>query len=198
MNTNAEIITIGDEILIGQIIDTNSSWIAQQLNQIGINVYQMTSVSDDKQHIFNSLDLASSRADLMIITGGLGPTKDDITKQTIADYFDSKLVRNEQVLTHIRELLEPRGVVINELNIHQADVPDKCQVLHNACGTAPGLLFERNNKVYVFMPGVPFEMKSIVLEELIPWLRKHFKTSSICAQNIDAAGNCGVNASSAH
>ena len=188
MNTNAEIITIGDEILIGQIIDTNSSWIAQQLNQIGINVYQMTSVSDDKQHIFNSLDLASSRADLMIITGGLGPTKDDITKQTIADYFDSKLVRNEQVLTHIRELLEPRGVVINELNIHQADVPDKCQVLHNACGTAPGLLFERNNKVYVFMPGVPFEMKSIVLEELIPWLRKHFKTSSIVHRTLMLQG----------
>jgi nicotinamide-nucleotide amidase len=188
MNTNAEIITIGDEILIGQIIDTNSAWIAQQLNAIGINVYQISSVSDNKSHIVNSLDLASSRADLIIVTGGLGPTRDDITKQTITGYFNSKLVRSEKVLAHIHRLLEPRGVIINEMNICQADLPDNCQVLHNACGTAPGMWFERNGKVYVFMPGVPFEMKSIVSEELLPRLKKYFKTSSIVHRTLMLQG----------
>ncbi len=188
MNTNAEIITIGDELLIGQVVDTNSAWIAQQLNPIGINVYQITSVSDNKTHIINSLDIASSRADLIIVTGGLGPTKDDITKQTIAGYFKSKLVRNEQVLAHIHKLLEPRGIKINELNTHQADLPDNCQVLYNISGTAPGMWFERNGKVYVFMPGVPYEMKSIVSDELLPRLIKYFKTPAIVHQTLMLQG----------
>ena len=188
MNTNAEIITIGDEILIGQVIDTNSAWIAQQLNNIGINVYQMTSVSDNNHHIVNSLDLASSRADLIIVTGGLGPTKDDITKQTIVAYFDAKLVRSEKVLAHIHELLEPRGIPINELNVRQADLPDKCVVLCNSCGTAPRMWFEQKGKIYVFMPGVPFEMKSIVSEELLPRLVKYFKTPAIVHKTLMLQG----------
>jgi len=188
MNTNAEIITIGDEILIGQIIDTNSAWIAQQLNQIGINVYQITSVSDNKHHIVSSLELASSRANLIIVTGGLGPTKDDITKQTIAAYFNSKLVRNEEVLAHVYRLLEPRGVQINELNIRQADLPDNCQVLHNAFGTAAGMWFEREGKVFVFMPGVPFEMKKIVSDELLPKLTEYFKTPAIVHRTLMLQG----------
>lgn len=188
MNTNAEIITIGDEILIGQITDTNSGWIAQKLNSIGINVFQMTSISDNKSHIVSALDQASSRADLIIVTGGLGPTKDDITKQTIASYFNSKFVHNEEVLVHIRKLLEPRGILINELNEGQANLPDNCVVLHNACGTAPGMWFEKQGKIYVFMPGVPFEMKSIVTEELLPRLQKHFKTPDIVHRTLMLTG----------
>lgn len=188
MNTNAEIITIGDEILIGQVVDTNSAWLAQQLNDIGINVFQITSVSDNNEHITNSLGLASSRADLILVTGGLGPTKDDITKQTIATYFDATLVKNEQILKHIEELLSPRGITINELNIQQSYVPHNCEVLHNALGTAPGMLFEKDNKVYVFMPGVPFEMKRIVADELLPRLVRRFNTPAIVHRTLMLQG----------
>lgn len=178
-NINAEIITIGDEILIGQIVDTNSAWIAQQLNAIGINVWQMTSISDDNAHIVNSLDIAALHADLIIVTGGLGPTKDDVTKQTIAEYFHSTCIRNQAVLEHITQLLSPRGIKISELNASQADLPDNCTVLHNALGTAPGMWFEKEGAVFVFMPGVPFEMKYIVSEQLIPRLKAHFETPAI-------------------
>lgn len=187
-NINAEIITIGDEILIGQVIDTNSAWIAQHLNQVGINIFQITSVSDNSDHIVNSLDLATSRADLILVTGGLGPTKDDITKQTIAHYFNAKLVRNEKVLAHIHKLLEPRGVRINDLNIAQADLPDNCEVLHNALGTAAGMWFEKESKIYVFMPGVPFEMKSIVSNELLPKLKRYFQTPAIVHKTLMLQG----------
>lgn len=179
LNINAEIITIGDEILIGQIVDTNSAWIAQQLNLIGINVCQISSVSDNKQHIINSLDLASLRADLIIVTGGLGPTKDDITKQTIAEYFNGKLVRNDQVLKHVTQLLESRNVRMNNLNVMQADVPENCEVIPNNQGTAPGMWFRKENAVYVFMPGVPFEMKGIMSEYLLPRFKKEFDTPAI-------------------
>ncbi len=178
-NVNAEIITIGDEILIGQIIDTNSAWIAQQLNLIGINVSQISSISDNKQHIINSLDLASLRAELIIVTGGLGPTKDDITKQTIAEYFHGKLIRNEQVLKHVTQLLESRNVKMNELNNNQADVPDNCEVIPNNHGTAPGMWFHKENAIYVFLPGVPFEMKGIMADYLIPRFKKQFDTPAI-------------------
>ena len=188
MNTNAEIITIGDEILIGQVIDTNSAWIAQQLNHIGINVYQITSISDNKAHIINSLNLASSRADLIIVTGGLGPTRDDITKETIAGYFNSKLVRNQDVLDHIHHLLEPRGVKLNELNNKQADLPDNCLILHNAYGTAQGMWFEKDKKIFVFMPGVPFEMKGIVSEELLSRLENYFNTPAIVHRTLMLQG----------
>jgi len=187
-NINAEIITIGDEILIGQVIDTNSAWIAQQLNSIGINVFQITSVSDNNHHIVNALDLSTSRADLIIITGGLGPTKDDITKQTIAGYFNTKLVRDQDVLDHIIQLLEPRGVKINDLNIQQSDIPENCNLLHNACGTAPGMWLEKENKIFVFMPGVPFEMKYIVSEQLIPRLKNQFITPAIVHKTLMLQG----------
>jgi nicotinamide-nucleotide amidase len=187
-NINAEIITIGDEILIGQVIDTNSAWVAQQLNLIGINIFQITSVSDNKSHILNSLTLAASRVNLILVTGGLGPTKDDITKQTIAEYFNSKLVRNEKVLAHIYKLLEPRGIKINELNTAQADLPDNCKVLHNALGTAAGMWFNKDGRIYVFMPGVPFEMKNIVSNELLPQLKEYFKTPAIVHKTLMLQG----------
>lgn len=185
---NAEIITIGDEILIGQIIDTNSAWMGQQLNQIGINVYQITSISDNSLHILKALELATSRVDLILITGGLGPTRDDITKQTITGYFKSKLVRNEQVLKNVQKILGIRGIKMNELNIRQADVPDNCQIILNSCGTAPGLWFEKNRKVYVFMPGVPFEMKAMMSDILLPQLKEYFKTSAIVHKTLMLCG----------
>lgn len=187
-NINAEIITIGDEILIGQIVDTNSAWIAQQLNAIGINVWQMTSISDDKAHIISSLDIAALHADLIIVTGGLGPTRDDVTKQTIVEYFHSTCVRNQAVLDHIKELLSPRGIEIGELNASQADLPDNCTVLHNALGTAPGMWFEKEGAVFVFMPGVPFEMKYIVSEQLIPRLKTCFETPAIVHKTLMLTG----------
>jgi nicotinamide-nucleotide amidase len=187
-NINAEIITIGDEILIGQIVDTNSAWIAQQLNDIGINVYQMTSISDNKAHILSALDIAALNADLIVVTGGLGPTKDDITKQTIAQYFNSTCVRNQAVLEHITTLLTPRGIQISELNASQADIPDNCEVLHNALGTAPGMWFEKDERVFAFLPGVPFEMKYIVNEQLIPKLKTCFETPAIVHKTLMLTG----------
>jgi nicotinamide-nucleotide amidase len=178
-NCNAEIITIGDEILIGQIIDTNSAWIAQQLNLIGINVVQISSISDNKNHIINALKEATVRADLILVTGGLGPTRDDITKQTIAGFFNSNLKRNDQILNHITKLLNARNVIMNELNVRQADLPDNCIIIPNDFGTAQGMWFEKEGKVFVFMPGVPYEMKGIVSEQLLPRLVKQFSTPSI-------------------
>jgi nicotinamide-nucleotide amidase len=187
-NTNAEIITIGDEILIGQIIDTNSAWLAQQLNNIGVNVFQITSISDNKDHIINALDLASSRADLILVTGGLGPTKDDITKQTIAGYFGTRLVRNEKVLEHIQNLLHLRGVKMNNLNIHQADVPENCMVIPNDYGTAPCIWIERSGKIFVFMPGVPFEMKGIVSDQLLSRFQERYNTPAIVHRTLMLQG----------
>ena len=187
-NINAEIITIGDEILIGQVIDTNSTWLAEQLNSLGINVYQINSVSDNKDHIISTLNKSKSTADLIIVTGGLGPTKDDITKLTIADYFNSRLVRNENVLKHVENLLGKRGVKLNELNIRQADVPENCEILHNSSGTAPGMLFMKENKMFVFLPGVPFEMKTIFTDELRPKLQSHFSTPAIVHKTLMLQG----------
>jgi nicotinamide-nucleotide amidase len=187
-NIKAEIITIGDEILIGQVTDTNSGWIATKLNALGIDVFQITSISDNKHHIINALNEATSRANLIIVTGGLGPTKDDITKHTIAEYFSTKLVRNQDVLDHIHRLLEPRGVKLNDLNIMQADVPENCTVLHNAFGTAPGMWFEKDGCIFVFMPGVPFEMKNIVEEQLVNRLRLYFKTPAIVHKTLMLQG----------
>ncbi len=183
-NLNAEIITIGDEILIGQIVDTNSAWIAQQLNQIGINIYQITSISDTKDHILNALNEAAFRVDLIIVTGGLGPTNDDITKLTIVEYFDSKLIRNQDVLEHITKRMTERHISMNKLNVQQADVPDNCIVIPNHYGTAPGMWFEKDEKTYLFLPGVPMEMKGIFSEQLIPKLKDHFNNLSIFHKTI--------------
>jgi len=175
----AEIITIGDEILIGQIVDSNSAYIGQELNKTGISVTQITTVSDDKDKILKSIAEAETRADLIILTGGLGPTKDDITKKTIAEYFNDELVFNQDVYDHVEQLLLGRGITMNELNSKQAYVPTSCKVLFNDVGTAPGMLFEKNNKIYFSTPGVPFEMKFLITERLIPYLKKKFTFDSI-------------------
>jgi nicotinamide-nucleotide amidase len=166
----AEIVTIGDELLIGQVVDTNSAWMAEQLNVIGIKVHQITSISDDQQHILTTLKEASERAQLILITGGLGPTKDDITKQTLCKFFGSSLVFNEKAYKNVEKLFSARGVAVTELNRLQAMVPGHCRVVTNPNGTAPCMWFEKDGCNYISMPGVPFEMKAIMELEIIPQL----------------------------
>lgn len=170
----AEIITIGDELLIGQVVDTNSAWLGSTLGDDGIKVIQITSVQDHAAQIVQAVNDALSRADIVLMTGGLGPTKDDITKKTLAEMFGMKLVRNEQVYDMVGKQLALRGIAFTELNQGQALVPDGCTVLPNRNGTAPGMWFERDGKVLISMPGVPFEMKALVKDEVLPRLRKHF------------------------
>ena len=171
----AEIITIGDEILIGQVIDTNSAFLADELNKIGFRVGQITSIRDDRDCIINALNEASQRARLVVITGGLGPTSDDITKQTLTEYFNAKLVLNAAVLEHIKSLLTARGVGVNDRNVSQAELPDHCRLLHNASGTAQGMWFEKNNTIFISLPGVPYEMKAIMTDYAIPMIRETFR-----------------------
>ncbi|TVZ53290.1 competence/damage-inducible protein A [Dokdonia sp. Hel_I_53] len=172
----AEIITIGDEILIGQIVDTNSVFISKELNKIGVSVYQITSIQDDKQHILEAFDAAQSRVDLVIITGGLGPTKDDITKHTICEYFEDRLVHNQEVLEHITFLFkEYVKKPLLEANKTQAEVPSKAEVLLNRFGTAPGMWLVKGNTIFVSMPGVPHEMKGIMTNEVLPRLQEKCK-----------------------
>lgn len=184
----AEIITIGDEILIGQIVDTNSAWIAQQLNQAGILVNQITSISDTKEHITKALDEARERASLVLMTGGLGPTKDDITKKTLVNYFDSELVINEEILEWVKEIFNRFNVPMPEVNKYQAAVPDKCTPLMNRNGTAPGMWFEDNGTVFVSMPGVPYEMKGLMEHEVLPRVKNHFQTPDIFYKTILTQG----------
>ncbi|WP_207425373.1 competence/damage-inducible protein A [Pedobacter sp. SYSU D00535] len=184
----AEIITIGDEILIGQIVDTNSAWIAQRLNEIGVRVKQISSVSDDRLHILEALQLASQRADIILITGGLGPTKDDITKKTLAEYFGVGFKRDEASLEVISQIFQKYNRPLLEINIQQADVPENCEVLLNKNGTAPGMWFEQDQKVYVSMPGVPFEMMYLVEEEVLPRVKAKFKLEAIVHHTILTAG----------
>jgi len=171
----AEIITIGDEILIGQIVDTNSAFIAQQLNKIGVSVYQITSVQDDKEHIIKSLKEAEDNADIIIVTGGLGPTKDDITKKTIAEYFNDTLIRNDDVTKNIKLLWKNFNQVPSQVNLDQALVPSKAKVLMNTFGSAPGMWIEKGGKVFISLPGVPYEMKGLIENEVIPKLQQAFK-----------------------
>ena len=184
LTMKAEIITIGDEILIGQIVDTNSAWMGEQLNLNGIEVFQITSVHDNHEHILKAFSNAEKKADLVLITGGLGPTKDDITKKALCDYFGCGLVLNEDVLKQVTERLTRRGIRINQLNHDQALVPEKCTVLHNSNGTAPGMWFEKNDTIFVSMPGVPYEMKGLMTEEVLPRLRKNGKAKSIYHQTV--------------
>ncbi len=181
----AEIITIGDEILIGQVIDTNSAFIAKQLNKIGIEVYQVTSVQDQRDHILQAFADAESRVDVILITGGLGPTKDDITKHTIADYFQDELVKDEKVLENVEYLFRKYiSTPISDLNRRQALVPSRATVLMNRFGTAPGMWLERNSTVFVSMPGVPYEMRALMQHEVMPRLQKRFKTPYILHKTI--------------
>ncbi len=184
----AEIITIGDEILIGQIIDTNSAWIGEQFNMYGIEIYQITSVHDDLEHICHALKNAEGRVDLVLMTGGLGPTKDDITKKALCEYFGSKLVFHEPTFAHIKERFEKRGIDLNKLNRDQALVPDNCKVIPNNAGTAPCMWFEKNDTIFVSVPGVPFEMKYIVENEILPRLSSNGKTKAIYHKTVLTQG----------
>jgi len=165
----AEIITIGDEILIGQIVDTNSAYLASELHKIGVSVYQISSVQDERQHILNALAEAESRADIILLTGGLGPTKDDITKHTLCEYFSDELVENPAVLEHVEYLFRTYiSTPISDLNRRQALVPSRAEVLHNQFGTAPGIWMQGKEAVFVSLPGVPFEMKRLFHDQVRP------------------------------
>ena len=175
----ATIITIGDEILIGQIVDTNAACISRALNSVGITVRDRISVGDDAPRIREALDRALAVSTVVIITGGLGPTKDDITKKTLAEYYGNRLVFDPQVADHVQRMLDRRGIAFNELNRSQAMVPACCQVLPNANGTAPGMWFERDGRIAVSLPGVPFEMEHLLEETVLPRLREHFRLSAV-------------------
>lgn len=180
----AEIITIGDEILIGQIVDTNSAWMAGELNLIGIKVKQVSSVSDDADHIIEALQLAEKRADIILITGGLGPTKDDITKITLARYFNMGFRRDQETLEHVTDIFTRYNKPMIESNRKQADVPEGCTVIKNKNGTAPCMWFEERGKIFVSMPGVPFEMMYLMQEEILPRLQQAFKLPFIFHKTI--------------
>ncbi|MAB49541.1 MAG: competence/damage-inducible protein A [Flavobacteriaceae bacterium] len=171
----AEIITIGDEILIGQIVDTNSAFLGKEFNKIGVSVYQITSVQDDKAHILKALKEAEENADIIIITGGLGPTKDDITKHTICEYFNDTLIEDKAVLNNVEQIFSKYNAPLLTVNRHQALVPSRAKVLMNKYGTAPGMWLEKNGKVFVSLPGVPYEMKALIKDEVIPSLRSKFQ-----------------------
>lgn len=181
----ATIVTVGDEILIGQIVDTNSSFIAKSLDKIGIEVYEMLSITDDKQHILNTLSVLQNKVDVVIVTGGLGPTKDDITKKTFCEYFEDELVSDAKVLAHVTQLIE--GFFkrpITQINKDQALVPSKCEVLFNQVGTAPGMWMEKENTVFISLPGVPFEMKYLIENEVVPKLIAKFERPYIIHKTI--------------
>ena len=185
----AEIITIGDEILIGQIIDSNSAWMAVELNKIGVKVKQITSVSDDAHHILKAFADAEDRADLILITGGLGPTKDDITKKTMANYFQSKeMVLHEPTLEVVKKIFTRYKAPLLDVNIQQAMVPSNCEVLLNDQGTAPGMLFRKGKKIFISMPGVPYEMMNLMNVHVLPIVKKEFNLPPVYHQTILTAG----------
>ncbi|KAF2342387.1 competence/damage-inducible protein A [Flavobacterium tistrianum] len=181
----AAIITIGDEILIGQIVDTNSAFIAKSLDRIGVEVAEMLSISDDKKHILDTFAQLQNKVDVVIVTGGLGPTKDDVTKKTFCEYFNDELVVDQKVLAHVTELIE--GFYkrpISQMNKDQALVPSTCTVLHNKVGTAPGMWMKKENTVFISLPGVPYEMKYLVEEEIIPKIVREYKRPYIIHKTI--------------
>ncbi|MBS1687924.1 MAG: CinA family nicotinamide mononucleotide deamidase-related protein [Bacteroidetes bacterium] len=187
-NIKASIITIGDELLIGQTIDTNSAWIAQRLNDLGIDIIRRVAVGDLKDAIREALDEELSKAEIILITGGLGPTADDITKPVLCEYFGAEMIVNEQVLQHLKDIFTKRNRPFLERNLKQAEVPDNCTVLFNKMGTAPGMWFEKNSKVIISMPGVPFEMMGIMEDEVIPRFRKRYISDSLIHRSIMTAG----------
>ncbi len=185
---NAEIITIGDEILIGQIVDTNATFIAGELDKIGVSVYQITTVQDDKSHILKSLKEAEENADIIIMTGGLGPTKDDITKLTLCDYFNDELVMSRDVEEHIKFLFAKIKYQYTALDLQQAMLPSKAHIFKNNFGTASGMWFNNNGKVFVSMPGVPNEMKGLMKYGVLPKLQKTFELPFIMHKNVITYG----------
>lgn len=181
----ATIVTIGDEILIGQIVDTNSAYIAKSLDKIGVQTIEMLSISDDKAQILQTLNLLQNKVDFVIITGGLGPTKDDITKHTFCEYFNDVLARNLEIEKHVIELIETvMKRPASQMNKDQALVPSKCHVLFNKAGTAPGMWMKKENTVYISLPGVPYEMKYIVENEVIPKIVKEYERPYIIHKTI--------------
>jgi nicotinamide-nucleotide amidase len=188
MHLQSTIITIGDELLIGQTIDTNSAWMAEQLNALGIDVRRRIAVGDTQEAIRIVLDEELQRNDILLLTGGLGPTADDITKPLLAEYFGGQLVTNEEVLAHVEEIFSRRKRPMLESNRKQAEVPDVCTVLFNHMGTAPGMWFEKDGKVILSLPGVPFEMIHIMENEVLPRLRQIATTDAIVHRAIITAG----------
>ena len=185
---NAELLTIGNEILIGQIVNTNSVWMAQQLNLVGVSIVHMSSVADDKESILKAFDEASKRADIVLITGGLGPTKDDITKSTFCEYFNTELVIDEDVLSDVTGFFSKRNKEVSDINKKQAEVPKGCLVIRNKNGTAPGMWLEKNDTIFVSMPGVPYEMQGMVLDDIIPEIKKRYKLPFIYHKTILTQG----------
>lgn len=175
----ADIITIGDEILIGQIIDTNSAWIAARLGEIGVSIRRKYSIGDRREEIISAVEESMAKAEITIITGGLGPTKDDITKRVLAEIFNSPMVCHTETYERVERMMAARGIAFNDLNKGQAMVPECCTVLANHKGTAPGMWFERNGRVVVSLPGVPFEMEGLMTESVLPLLTQHFELSSV-------------------
>jgi nicotinamide-nucleotide amidase len=184
----AEIITIGDELLIGQTIDTNSAWMGAELSLAGFDVHKKTTIHDNRSDIIQALSDSSGKSDVVLITGGLGPTSDDITKQTLCEFFNTKLVLDEEVLDMIGKMMLRRNFPMNENNRRQAEVPESCMVLTNAAGTAPGMWFEQDDTIFISMPGVPVEMKYIMNRHVLPALKKRFTSQVIIHRNVMTYG----------
>jgi len=184
----SSIITIGDELLIGQVIDTNSAWMAKALNGVGIWLKRRVAVGDNREDIVNALDEESKTANIILITGGLGPTADDITKPLLCEYFGGKLVVDTMALENVKSIFARLNRPIIERNIRQAEVPDNCTVIQNKRGTAPGMWFEKEGRIYVSMPGVPHEMKGMMEDYVLPKLKQHFRLPFISSKTLLTAG----------
>jgi len=187
-NVKAAIITIGDELLIGQTIDTNSAWIAQRINDFGIDVVRRVAVGDNKQDIVAALNAEIGSVEMLFITGGLGPTADDITKPLLCEYFGGRMVVNDEVLMQVKSIFEKRNLTMLPINLKQAEVPDCCKVLFNLRGTAPGMQFEKGGTVIISMPGVPHEMMGIVEDHVIPLIQQRFASDAIIHRSVVTAG----------
>lgn len=185
---NIEIVTIGNELLIGQILDRNSHWMAQKLSEIGLNIIRITSIPDEKEDVIESIQQSFARAQLVLMTGGLGPTKDDITKKTLCDFFHTRLIFNEKVYADIEQFFRKRGIAVSEINRSQAELPENCEPIHNAYGTAPGMWFKKDEKILVSMPGVPYEMKAMMENHVIPRLKNEFQLPVLYKKTILTTG----------
>ncbi len=184
----AEIISIGDELLIGQVVNTNATWMGTELNLIGVSICQNSVVSDTSNEIKRSLVEAMKHADIILMTGGLGPTKDDITKKALTEYFDGKMFFHQDIYEHIQQLFKDKGIPINDLNKAQAELPDICEIIPNEIGTASGMLFRQDNKIIISMPGVPFEMKYMMKNYILPLLKKEYSLPFILHRTIMTTG----------
>lgn len=184
-----ELVAIGNELLLGQTVNTNSSWMARELILYGIQTKRITTISDSRSDILNMLMETGERAEVVIITGGLGPTSDDITKPVLCEFFETDLILDQGILEHIKSLLAIRGVEINDFNVRQAEVPASANILHNALGTASGLWFEKNGTIYISLPGVPFEMKALITDMVIPKLREKFTFPEVYYKTVITQGS---------